>query len=131
MAIREIVQEIYAAFGRGDIQAILRHVSPDVSWEHEAIDHGIPWLTPGRGLDHVSAFFGVVQREVAIEAFEVQKLFVEGDEVIATIHIEFKVHSTGKRVRDRELHHWTFGRDGKVVRFRHVLDTHQHWLSSR
>jgi hypothetical protein len=31
-------------------------------------------------------------------------------------------------LRDLELHLWKFAANGKVARFRHVVDTHQHWL---
>jgi ketosteroid isomerase-like protein len=131
MSALETVQTIYTAFGRGDVPAILQRISPDVSWEHGALDHGIPWLVPGRGLTHVGAFFETVGRELDITRFEVQQLYAAGDQVIAQIAIELVVRSTGKPVRDLELHHWQLGADGLVHAFRHVVDTHQHWAASR
>lgn len=131
MPALETVQAIYAAFGRGDIPAIMEAISPDVSWEHGAVDHGVPWLKPGRGLGHVGAFFRVVGTQLEITRFEVQQLYAAADQVIAQSDIELKVKSTGKTVRDLELHHWRFGADGKVHAFRHVVDTHQHLLAAR
>jgi len=131
MTALETVQSMYTAFGRGDIPALMAHISPDVSWEHGAPDHGVPWLKPGRGLAHVVEFFQTVGRELDISRFEVQQLYAAGDQVIAQIAIELRVRSTDKPVRDFELHHWQFGADGKVQAFRHVVDTHQHWLASR
>jgi len=131
MAALETVQTIYQAFGRGDVPTIMALISPDVSWEHGAPDHGIPWLKPGRGLAHVGEFFQTVGRELNISRFDVQQLYAAGDQVIAQIAIELTVKATGKQVQDFELHHWHFGADGKVHAFRHVADTHQHWLASR
>jgi ketosteroid isomerase-like protein len=125
------VQQIYAAFGQGDVPAILARLAENVEWEHDAADHGIPWLRPGRGKGHVLEFFGVVGKDLDITRFEVPNLLEGGSQVVAVIHIEATVRATGKSFKDLELHVWTFGSDGKAVRFRHVVDTHQHFLASR
>jgi hypothetical protein len=41
------------------------------------------------------------------------------------------VKATGEAVRDEELHLWTFGPDGKVSSFHHVVDTAQHVAAYR
>jgi len=41
------------------------------------------------------------------------------------------VKATGKTLRDLEVHLWTFDDAGRVVRFRHVVDTHAHHLAAR
>lgn len=131
MSHLETVQHIYQSFGRGDVPGILECLAEDVEWEHDALDHGVPWLTPGRGKAHVLAFFGVVGKELEITRFEVSNLLVGNQQVVGVISIEARVRSTGKLLRDLELHLWTFAASGKVARFRHVADTHQHWLASR
>jgi ketosteroid isomerase-like protein len=49
----ETVQQIYAAFGRGDIPAILAALDDDVKWEswedNSAQRAGVPWLRGGSG----------------------------------------------------------------------------------
>jgi hypothetical protein len=53
-----------------------------------------------------------------------------GDTVVALIDVEFTVKATGKRISEEdELHLWRFGPDGKVVRFRHGVDTHMHQIA--
>lgn len=51
----ETIQSIYAAFGRGDIPAILAQLADDVAWEqwpdHRAQQAGVPWLQERRGQD--------------------------------------------------------------------------------
>jgi len=131
MTQQQTIEEIYQAFGRGDVPAILERLADDVAWEHDAPDHGIPWLTPGRGRQHVMSFFGVVAEQLTITRFEVKSLLTGRDQVVAVIDIDAKVNATGKAFRDLELHLWTFAPNGKITRFRHVADTHQHWLASR
>lgn len=124
------VKSIYDAFGRGDIPAILAYMADDVDWEHDAIDHGVPWLKPGRGRPHVADFF-LSLAGYEIHRFEPNGFFAGGDRVVATIAVEAAVRATGRPIKDLEVHLWTFGPDGKVSRFRHVLDTHQQVMACR
>ncbi len=125
-------QQIYADFGTGNIPGILDQVADDVVWEEGAVDRGIPWLRPGRGKGHVAGFFEVVAREFDFSRFEVKQLFAAGSEVIVHCSVAAKIRSTGKSFEDGfEMHWWRFGDDGKVAGFRHVVDSHSHWLASR
>jgi hypothetical protein len=126
----KIVEAIYAAFGRGDIPTILGALSEDVEWEHDAVDHGVPWLTPRQGRAEVTGFFEAL-RALDIRRFEPKRILADGNMVIAVIHVEIAVHATGRAIKDVELHLWTFDAQGKVARFRHVVDTHQHWLAAQ
>lgn len=124
------VGEIYAAFGRGDVPAILSRLADDVAWEHDFVDHGIPWIKARKGHEEVVGFF----RDLAalqITKFTVLNLLAGGNQVASVIELEATVVATGKRIRDLEMHLWTFAEDGRVSRFRHVADTHQHLLACR
>lgn len=125
-----IVQSIYEAFGKGDIPEILSHLSPDIEWEHDSVDHGIPYHTPGQGHDTVKTFFKNLSDNFDLTTFAPQQ-FLTGDNVVAVvIDIEGTGRESGAKVRDQEMHLWTFGEDGKATKFRHVVDTHQHWLAA-
>ena len=119
------VQAIYEAFGKGDIPAIIDHLVDEVEWERGGTDHGVPWLKPGRGKAHVMGFFQSLGA-IDISRFVPTNLLEGGNQVCAVIDIELTVKATGVTVRDEELHLWTFGPDGKVSSFHHVLDTAQH-----
>jgi ketosteroid isomerase-like protein len=125
------VQQIYASFGQGDVPAIVAKLADGVEWEHDSVDHGIPWLRPGRGKGHVLEFFGVVGKDLEIKRFEVSNLMENGNQVVALLHFQATVRATGKTYQDYEAHVWTFGADGKVTRFRHIVDTHQHYLATK
>ena len=126
----EVVKDMYAAFQRGDIPRILSHLREDVEWEHDSLDHGIPWLKPGRGHAHVASFFkglGVVD----LTRFELVSLLEGPAQVAAFFHVGLQVKSNGRSVGDLEGHLWSFDSAGKVARFRHFADTHAHFLTAR
>jgi ketosteroid isomerase-like protein len=124
------VRSLYEAFGRGDVATIIDAMADDVDWEAGGKDHGVPWLQPGRGKQHVADFFAAVDT-LDFKRFEPLLLFGSGDHVMAVLSLEFLVPETGRSVvEEAEGHLWTFGPDGKVVAFRHYVDTlehHQAW----
>jgi len=107
------------------VPAILERLDPDVEWEHEGVDHGVPWLSPGRGCDHVARFFGGLQA-LDVRRFEPVALLVGGTQVAVPVRFGATVKATGRTLDDLEIHLWTFGGSGRVAPFGHVLDTHQH-----
>jgi ketosteroid isomerase-like protein len=125
----DVVKGIYEAFGRGDVPAILERLAPDVAWDVGSGDHGIPWLTPRTGREAVAAFVATLQA-LDFHDFRIVQLFAEGPWVIAMLAVEAEVKATGKRFRDdAEIHVWRFDDRGRVVTFRHQVDTHQHLLA--
>lgn len=119
------VKEIYEAFGRQDIPAILERLAADVEWEWETVDHGVPWLKPRRGRADVAGFFATLGA-VEFQRFELMAM-LEGDhQVVAMLREELLVKATGKVIKDVAIHHWTLGPGGQVTRLRHFVDTHQH-----
>ena len=44
------VNDLYAAFDRGDVDSILASLSDDVRWGyHSSVDNDIPWFGPLKG----------------------------------------------------------------------------------
>lgn len=122
------VQEIYAAFGRGDIPAILEHLSESVDWEYGGLDE-VPWLRPRRGRDGAAEFFESLGA-VEIHSFTPKTLLEEENIVVGLVDIELTVKKTGKRVSEEdEVHIWRFDDEGKVARFRHRGDTYRHFMA--
>jgi ketosteroid isomerase-like protein len=130
-SLKEIVAQVYRDFQAGDAPAIISRFHPQIDWEHSSLDHGIPWIVPGRGLEVVGRFFTEVAREFDFTHFEVLSLFEQGDQVVALLRIEANIRSTGKPIKDHEAHVFTFDAERKVIAYRHILDTHQHRWASR
>jgi ketosteroid isomerase-like protein len=126
-------QALYAAFGRGDVPAILDLVAEDVRFDEWADSFaqraGVPWLTARTGHDGVAEFFGVVG-QFEISEFSVLDLMASDGQVTAEVVIEAKLPAGG-RYRDEELHLWTFDSDGKISRLRHYTDTAKHIAAAR
>jgi len=126
----ETVQSIYAAFGRGDVPHILDQLDDDVSWDEGIRPTAVPWLQPGRGKDHVLAFFGAVGQGIQFSTFELEAIAVSGDVVIAIVREEGTNLASGRPMeQDLFVHYWTFGPSGKVVKFRHIGDWARHEAS--
>jgi ketosteroid isomerase-like protein len=131
MSNLQTAQEIYQAFGSGDIPAILSKLSESVDWEYGAGSSDVPWLQRRRGHEGAAAFFSSLGA-IEIHRF-VPKTFLEGERIVVVlVDIEFTVKATGKRVvEEDEVHIWHFDDQGKVARFRHRVDTQQHALAYR
>lgn len=129
MDTQRTTSEIYAAFGSGDIPAILQRLAADVDWEYGATDNAAPWLQKGRGREAAGAFFASLGG-MDIQSFAVKAVLRNGPVVVALVDIAFTVKATGKRVvEEDEVHIWHFGSDGLVTRFRHRVDTLAHHLA--
>jgi uncharacterized protein len=123
------VQRLYEAFGQRDIPTILSLLAETVQWEYGKLHVGVPWLKPRKGRTEVPKFFE------SLNAFQLQKfqpkIFLEnGNVVVSLIDAAFIVKATGRAVvEEDEVHIWHFDSEGRVIRFCHKVDTHQHWLA--
>jgi ketosteroid isomerase-like protein len=125
----DVVQDIYRAFGQGDVPAILARLAEDVEWEYGVNSTDVPWLQPRRGRAGAAEFFASLAG-VDIQRFQVKTLFEAGQLVVALIDLDATVRATGRRVTEEdEVHIWHFDSKGQVVKFRHRADTHQHWVA--
>ena len=124
----QVVQDIYEAFGRGDVPAILDQLVDNVDWEYayRAAPNPVPWLEPRRGKEGVAAFFTSTQEHLVIHRFAVNSLAEAPGVIVALFDLEATVKRTGKDIVEQdEAHIWHFNEAGKVVRFRHCSDTYQ------
>lgn len=70
MSPLETVRHIYAAFGRGDVAAILACRADDVEWEYGQPPNAAPWLQQRLGRAAVPGFFDVLMSNVEFHRFE-------------------------------------------------------------
>ena len=127
-----VVAEVYDAFGRGDVAAVLDRLDDDVAWDEWADNSaqraGAAHLQARRGRDDVAGFFRLIAGWTPLD-FAVLDLIGTGRQVVAEVRAAFQLPGGG-RFADEELHLWTFGPDGRVVRFRHYCDTAKHIAAS-
>lgn len=125
---KQTVETIYAAFGRGDVPAILEKMADEVSWDAHYGESKVPWLRARKGREGVGAFFATVAEHLEFEKFEVEAILEGGRFVVALVNLQAKVKSTGKTLRERrEAHVWELDERGRVVDFQHDADSLHHW----
>jgi ketosteroid isomerase-like protein len=118
----DTAKNMYAAFARGDIPAVLEMLAPDVEYEHNAPPEMVPFGGRFRGLDEVKRFYTLVGKSVRVEEFVPDQFIVQGDDVVVVGHNRGSVIATGREVGVRWAHILTF-RNGLLARLRMFTDT--------
>jgi uncharacterized protein len=124
MSNLETVKAIYEAFGRGDIPFILSCLDENVAWEkwdnNYAQKAGVPYMQEKNSIAGVMEFFGETG-QLGITGFEVVSIMEGKNQIV----VEFNLESA-RFGKEEEMHLWTFNEAGKIIRFRHYLDTAKH-----
>jgi len=121
----EITTQMYQAFGRGDVRAILDLVTDDIDWSTDAAIPSAPWYGPRHGKDEVASFFAAIGSTGPVTEFTPLAYASNQDgDVMVFLRYAFAVTATGKQVEMNMHHYWKF-RDGKVCYVRSSEDTAQ------
>ena len=118
------VQGLYAAFGRGDVAAIIAALTPDVDWETVGRPSDFPTLGPRKGTKAVEEFFRLVAENEDISEFTPREFYAADDKVFVLGNYKLTIRKTGKAVASEWVHVFTL-RGGKVTGFREHTDTAQ------
>jgi ketosteroid isomerase-like protein len=117
----KVVQDLFAAFGRGDFARVLGVMTDDVEWR---LGGPTEVATPGirRGRDTLAEFFKTLSETSEFEKFEAQEFIAQRDKVVALGHERQRVKATGQVAEVDWAMVFTL-RDGKVAKFRNYEDT--------
>lgn len=118
----DVIDAIYQAFGEGDVDTILGHLTDDVDWAPEAAGTVAPWWGQYKGKEEVPGFFQALAEAVEVTEFTPLAMAEGGDDVLVVIRFGITVRSTGKS-GTMELHHWWHFDGDKVARYRGTEDT--------
>ncbi|HKS25405.1 MAG TPA: nuclear transport factor 2 family protein [Thermoanaerobaculia bacterium] len=117
------LQQMYAAFSRGDIQTIAGECTDDVSWGTDTVAQSeVPWYRIRSGRDGVIDFFTTLASEVDFEKFEPNLWAASGDQVLVRLDYTYRFKKNGKSASTSGIHTFSM-RDGKVSQFRAYEDT--------
>ena len=95
----EISKQAYAAFGNGNIPALLDLLADDVEWRFLAKSElGTPYGGTFKGKQEVARFFGTLAQSTEILGFEPVE-FLEGPDHVTTIG-----RSKGRALPDGKVH---------------------------
>lgn len=115
------IQNAYAAFGRGDVPALLNMLTSDVRWQFIG-DSKAPYTGTFRGHGQVGEWFGMVASVDGIQAFEPREFFVGADHVTVIGWERTQALPNGQVFESEWVHVWQL-RDGLISRFLGTLDT--------
>jgi uncharacterized protein len=118
------ITQVYEAFGRGDVAAILDVVTDDVDWASEAASAAAPWYGVRHGKDAVAGFFTAFGSTMEVEEFTPVSFAANDTDVLTVVRFRARSRSTGKTA-EMNLHHFFTFRDGKIAYYRGTEDTAQ------
>jgi uncharacterized protein len=116
-----IVQTTYAAFGRGDVPAIVELLADDASWQFIG-DRATPYTGLFKGRKQIGDWFALIPQFDAIHAFEPREFLVGPDHVTVLGWERTAATATGK-VFEAEWVHVFSVRNGRITRFWGMFDT--------
>jgi uncharacterized protein len=115
-----LLREQYLALARGDFDAAVDLFHDDVDFEITG-PPAVPFLGRWRGRPEVGE---AMRRNFAMvegQEPEVHAIIAQGDTVVVVAHERGRIRATGSPYSLHWVHVCTF-RDGKVVRFREIVD---------
>ena len=119
---QELVQKLYAAFGRGDVGYILDACSANIEWEYVG-PTAVPYGGSYAGKQGVEQFFTRLGQACDIKKFEPRDFVAQGNNVLVVGYEEGIARPTGRSYQTEWVHVFTI-QDGKVVRFREFADSY-------
>jgi ketosteroid isomerase-like protein len=121
----DIVKDVYAAFGRGDVPAVLGAMHPQVEWREA---EGNPYEPSGQAwVGHdvlMQKLFMRIGAEWDYFRAIPHTFHDAGEAVIVELRYEGQYKSTGKTLDAQACHVFTL-RDGKITAFQQFVDTAQ------
>ena len=116
----QILEQLYDAFGRGDIAAVLGAFDPEIEWiSAEGAPYPGTFHGPDAVLQNIFMRIGMDWDEFRAEPTE----YIDGGENVVALGVYSGTYrDTAKSMRALFAHVWTL-RDGRLVRFRQYVDT--------
>jgi ketosteroid isomerase-like protein len=120
----DTVGQLYEAFGRGDVAAILDALTDDVDWATETSSLVAPWYGVRHGKDAVSRFLDGFSSTMEVDEIKPVSFAANDTEVLTVVQLKARTRSTGRTVA-MHLHHVFGFRDGKIAYYRGTEDSAQ------
>jgi ketosteroid isomerase-like protein len=120
MTNKEIIQELYRNFARGDVPAVLAGFNDNISWaEADGFPLAGTYTGPQAVLDGVFMRLGEFSDNWGVV---VERLVADGDTVVADGKYTWNHKETGEPCEVRMAHVWTLA-NGKATTFLQHVDT--------
>ncbi|MGO8813179.1 MAG: nuclear transport factor 2 family protein [Terriglobia bacterium] len=116
-----LVEEVYEAFGRGDIAAVLNFIDPGADLDFEG-PKAIPWAGSWHGREGWTEFFQRLGENADEITLSMAPFAAQGDNVVTVGRYRARVKRSGQRIDSPLVHLWTI-RNGRVVKCRELTNT--------
>ena len=116
-----LIRELYDAFSRGDIVAVLKFIDPQADLNFEG-PKAIPWAGNWHGREGWAKFFQVLGENADEITLKMEPFAAQGDNVVTVGRYQARVKLTGKRIDSPLVHLWTI-RNGMVVKCQELTNT--------
>ena len=116
-----LIQKLYDAFGKGDMNTILGTLADDADWIMEGPTI-IPYSGKRKGIAQIVEFFQALATTQTGQKLTVETIVAQGDVVATFGRYSATVTATGKKFDSHVAHFFTI-RNGKIAKFVDVVDT--------
>ncbi len=120
------VREMYEAFNRGDIEAIIGEMHPKVDFKVMGAPD-IPYAGHYKGINEVRRFFTEMAKHIEYSEMDPDHFFEKSsngkDLVVVTGNAKGRVLKTGKTTESPWCMIFEFDDVGRITRFRDIFDT--------
>lgn len=118
----QIVQGLYAAFGRADMPAILNLLDEQVDWHFVGRPQDVPFAGQRLGHQQMVDFFITIAKTCEVLEFGPHEVIPMGEHVLVLGHERVLVKNNNRLFETDWAHLFTV-REGKIVRMREFYDT--------
>lgn len=120
-----IIDNLYKAFGTGDIPAVLAAMDDHIVWneaEGNGYADGNPYIGPDAVLNGVFSRIG--EDHEYFKLADIQLHDMSNNQVLATLRYDGKLKKNGAKYNVQAAHLWTLN-NGKITAFQQYVDTKQ------
>ena len=117
----DTIRSAYAAFGRGDIPALLEYLADDIEWTFDG-STGDAYMRTAHGKDDVMRWFAQVMAVDGIQAFEPRQMLAGPEHVTVIGWERTKALPAGGVFESNWIHVWQLQND-RVTRFFGMFDS--------
>lgn len=118
----KVVQQVYAALGKGDIPTVLSFLTDDVEWSMPHPPEIVPYGGKWQGREEVAKFFSVMHDYAEFQQVQLQEYIAQNDKVIVLGHIKVKAKPSDRQYENDLVAVWTI-ENGRVKQMRDFMDT--------
>ncbi|HKY04151.1 MAG TPA: nuclear transport factor 2 family protein [Blastocatellia bacterium] len=117
----KLVQQAYANFKSGDIEALPGLFSDDIQWQLPEVEN-VPYAGRRQGRQEVAGFFASLAEAQDSLEFNPQEFIAQGEKVVATGQYQWRTRETGRNFGGDWAHVFTI-ENGKITGFHEYTDT--------